>query len=61
VKLQWVELRQWGPLVGTPSTPENGCGQYSYGGLCCSYVEHKEGSHSMCVDVFNYTSSRYGQ
>jgi hypothetical protein len=27
MKLQWVELCQWGPMAGTPSTPENDCGQ----------------------------------
>jgi hypothetical protein len=27
VLLQWEELRQWGPMVETPSTPEKGCDQ----------------------------------
>jgi hypothetical protein len=27
VKMEWEELHQWGPMVGTPSTPEKGCGQ----------------------------------
>ena len=27
VQLQWVELSQWRPMVGTPSTPGKGCGQ----------------------------------
>jgi hypothetical protein len=27
VQLQWAELRQWVLMVGTPSTPEKGCGQ----------------------------------
>jgi hypothetical protein len=22
VEMKWVELRQWGPMAGTPSTPE---------------------------------------
>jgi hypothetical protein len=27
VQLQWEELHQWGPMDGTPSTLEKGCGQ----------------------------------
>jgi hypothetical protein len=27
VKMQHEELPQWGLMVGTPSTPEKGCGQ----------------------------------
>jgi hypothetical protein len=27
MKMQWVELHQWGPMVGTPSTLEKGFGQ----------------------------------
>jgi hypothetical protein len=32
-RMELTELRQWGEMVGTPSTLENGCVQWNYGGI----------------------------
>ena len=52
----YVNGGQW--LEPQAHLKREGYGQWSCGGLCCSYVEHKEGSHPMCMDVWNCTSSR---
>jgi hypothetical protein len=44
VKMQEEELYQWGLMVGTPSTPEKGHGQYICEEIYYIYVEHMEPS-----------------
>jgi hypothetical protein len=61
VWMQWVELHQLGKVVGTPSTHKKGYVHQSYEGLNYIYVEHKEGSHPMCEDVWSCMFSRYAQ
>jgi hypothetical protein len=43
-------------MVGTPSTPKKGYVQSIYGGIFFGYVEYKEGSDPMYMDVWNFTS-----
>jgi hypothetical protein len=43
--------------VGTPSTPENGRGQYNFRELCCSCVQHKEDLCPVQVVHFEYMYS----
>jgi hypothetical protein len=46
---------QWDIVAGIPTPPERGCGQLSYGELCCSCVGHRGGFHPMCVDASSCT------
>jgi hypothetical protein len=54
---QGVEQHPWDPMVEIPTPPEMGCGRLRYVWLCCSCVEHREGSHPMCEDAWSCTST----
>jgi hypothetical protein len=56
---QGVVQHPWDPMVGIPTPPKRGCGQLSYVGLGCSYVEHREESHPMCEGAWNCTCIGY--
>jgi hypothetical protein len=59
MKMEREVLHQWEPMVGTLSTHEKGCGQYSRGGIFYSYVKHMGGSHIMYVDSWSCRCAGY--
>jgi hypothetical protein len=55
---QGVVQHPWDPMVEIPTPPKMGYDRLSYVCLYCNYVEHREESHPMCVDDWNYICAK---
>jgi hypothetical protein len=56
---QVVVQHPWDPMVGIPTRPERACVRLRCVEICCSYDEHKEYSHAMCMGSWNCTCAGY--